>query len=145
MIHSTVRYRRYAAVYKYKLASDVKFRVDPRIFGPIVNVVTRYIVYEGDGVLRVCKGYAWDGASGPTKDTRSSIRSSLLHDAFYQMFREGQLNLKWRRYADDMLYNICVEDGMPKWRAYYWWLAVRWFAKRAATEPRLGSGVLEAP
>ncbi len=61
------------------------------------------------------------------------MRGSVVHDALYQLMREGRLNRDdWREAADDELTRLCLQDGMSKPRA--WWVnkGVRWFAKRAA-------------
>ncbi len=94
--------------------------------------------------LIVEAGYAWDGASGPTWDSKSSMRASLVHDALYQLMRVGVLPEASRGYADDALYTLCVEDGLFKPRAWAWWKAVRLMAgakaKKGTERP-----VLEAP
>ena len=41
-----------------------------------------FFTLQEDGTLIVNKGFAWDGASGPTFDSRSSMRPSLVHDVF---------------------------------------------------------------
>jgi hypothetical protein len=43
------------------------------------------------------KGYAWNGPSGPTLDTRNFMRGSLVHDALYQLMREGRMDNGLRR------------------------------------------------
>ncbi len=39
--------------------------------------------------LTTKKGYAWDGPSGPTIDSKNFMRGSLVHDALYQLMREA--------------------------------------------------------
>ena len=85
-----------------------------------------------DGWLEVQGGYAWDGPSGPTFDTEDAMRGSLVHDALYQMMRESDLPLGYRLQVDNLFYALCVEDGMPFLRAWYFWLAVRVFGEKAA-------------
>jgi hypothetical protein len=88
------------------------------------------------------RGYAWDGASGPTYDSKSSMRASLVHDALYQLMGEYPELLAWRLYADDLLYKICQQDGMWPFRAYLWKKAVNWFGEDAAEKP---DKILTAP
>ena len=40
--------------------------------------------------LSICvkPGYAWDGASGPTIDTKNTVAASMIHDILYQFMRE---------------------------------------------------------
>lgn len=80
----------------------------------------------------VRKHYAWDGPSGPTIDTKSFMRGSLVHDAFYQLMREGRLDPKiWKDYADQLLRKMCIEDGMWRFRANYVYWAVKHFGGRS--------------
>lgn len=85
-----------------------------------------YACLHLDGLLIIKKGYAWDGPSGPTIDTPSFMRGSLVHDAFYQLMREGLLDLSWRPEVDVLLRDHCIEDGMSRWRARI----VRWGVAR---------------
>ena len=89
---------------------------------------------EADGHLTIFAGYAWDGASGPTYDSKSSMRASLVHDAGYQLIRLGMLPHDTRKQWDELFHRICVEDGMWKPRAWLWFNAVRGFAD-PATDP----------
>ncbi len=94
------------------------------------EIKTSYCVLYPDGLFNIYKGYAWNGASGPTFDTKNSMRGSCAHDALYQLMREGLLNIGNRNDADQLLYTLCVEDGMSKLRAGYWYWAVKNFAKK---------------
>lgn len=79
------------------------------------------------GVLHLLAGYAWDGPSGPALDTKDFMRASLVHDALYQLMREGHLPMEWRKSADQIMHYICLEDGMLPFRAWYVYQAVRLF------------------
>ncbi|EMJ66210.1 hypothetical protein LEP1GSC051_1244 [Leptospira sp. P2653] len=86
-----------------------------------------------DGLLSIDAGYAWDGPSGPTIDTRTFLRGSLVHDALYQLMREKKLDWKlYRDPADQLLKQICLEDGMNAFRAAYVYRFVRWFGESSA-------------
>jgi len=76
-------------------------------------------------ILRIDRGFQWDGASGPAIDTPNFMRASLIHDALYGLGAKGLLPAGWRRAADRVLYLICREDGMSWFRAQYVWAAVR--------------------
>jgi len=89
-----------------------------------------------DGELWIRDGYSWDGPSGPTVDTASFMRGSLVHDALYQLMREGHLPLSLRAAADDLLQVHCREDGMSWLRAWYVRKAVGWFGKSSAEPQR---------
>lgn len=85
------------------------------------------------GMLTIKAGYMWDGPSGPTVDTENFMRASCVHDALYQLIREGVLPLKpHRKRADKLLLKICKEDGMGLIRRHYVYQAVRWFGYEAA-------------
>ena len=105
--------------YKYILASILTY--DTEIVSEGHSLPFCWI--DARGVLTIVNGYAWDGPSGPTFDTKSFMRGSLIHDALYQLLRETGLggDEDWndvRRYhADLILYNVCIEDGMWGWRA----------------------------
>lgn len=130
---------RYREGYKYQLVDPYWIQTD--IMGKEYRI-DGYIRLNDMGILYIYRGYAWDGASGPTYDSKSSMRASLIHDALYQLMGEYPELLKWRLYADDLLYKICREDGMWPFRAYLWKKAVNWFGASAAEE---GDEILTAP
>jgi hypothetical protein len=116
--------------YKYQLNRDYQDRFDCLI-GIAIN--TEYIKITEDGLIWLKRGYAWDGPSGPTIDTKSFMRASLVHDALYQLIREGHLELsKFRLLADKLMKDICQDDGMIAIRAFWVYWAVRLFAESAA-------------
>jgi len=132
---------KYRAGYKYQLAED--YTVQLKIY-PGVPVETEYIKLTCQGVLTVKKGYAWDGASGPTWDSKSSMRASLIHDALYALIRLGFLDIKWRIKVDEEFERICCEDGMLHTRHAAWRKMLNWFGK-AAAQPTAERPILEAP
>lgn len=83
-----------------------------------------------DSSLSIQKGYEWDGATG-YPDVVQIIRASLVHDALYDLIREGVLNKKHRKKADKLFRKICLEDGMGKWQAWRVYSAVRLFGWKA--------------
>ena len=121
----------YMGGYKYQLKEDYSVEVNIR---PSEDILSAFIMLTTEGILTVKKGYAWDGASGPTIDTKNSMRGSLVHDALYQLMREGLLSIDFRYQADRELKIKCIEDGMWKWRANAWCWAVWNFAKKSATK-----------
>lgn len=113
--------------YKYELLDTVA--VDTGIKDELADYLP-YIELWDDSRLFIFKDYAWDGPSGPTFDTKTFMRGSLVHDALYQLMREGKLDRKYRKRADELLREICLEDGMNKFRAWYVYQAVRIFGDR---------------
>jgi hypothetical protein len=114
----------YKGGYKYQLQRDEFFKVD--IF-PKCNIETDFFEIRSNGTLIARRGYAWDGPSGPTIDTKNFMRGSLVHDILYQAMSEGILDVKWRMQADKELVKCCKEDGMSAFRRWYVYLAVRCF------------------
>lgn len=130
----------YCKGFKYQVARCYLIKT------PIIghNVETPYLKLSPDGTLEIQKGYAWDGASGPTYDSKCSIRGSLVHDALYQLIRLDLIGHKERPAVDQFFHDICVEDGMNKTRAAAWLWAVRKFGIFSAI-PEAERPVLEAP
>ncbi|TCT21199.1 DUF1353 domain-containing protein [Thiobaca trueperi] len=113
----------YKGGYRYQLQQDL---ICPALAPPDgATIRTRFIDLTAEGWLTIRAGYAWDGPSGPTLHSPSFMRGSLIHDALYQLIREGHLPRTHRRAADRLLYDLCRRDGMWAIRAAWVWLAVR--------------------
>lgn len=94
------------------------------------------IEWNGERV-RVPRGFESDGASVPRLFWRlifptidpKALRASIAHDYIYRTHPEG-----WcKEDADEMFYDLLVEDGVPKWRAWIAYQAVSifgWYAWR---------------
>jgi hypothetical protein len=133
---------KYSDGYKYQLREDYSVLIP---HAPESTVSTEYLTLTDLGMLTVRKGYAWDGPSGPTFDSKSSLRASLVHDALYQFIRLGLLpEDPWRLWADELLRELCITDGMNHLRADLWYHMVRDFAG-AAAHPSAERPILEAP
>lgn len=130
---------RYRAGYKYQLHEA--YRVRTGITGYLIS--TGYIALDLDGLLHIQDGYAWDGPSGPTIDTPSFMRGSLVHDALYQLIAIGAIGINHRKEADILLRQICREDGMGAIRAWWVYQGVR-FGGGVAVE-NSDNPVLTAP
>jgi len=122
----------YREGYKYQLARD--YIADIGICPPEA-VGNSYLLLSKSGQLIVKEGYAWDGPSGPTCDTKNFMRGSLEHDALYQMMREGLLTPGHRILADQRLRAVCLQDGMSAIRAWWVYQGVR-LGGAGAIEPR---------
>lgn len=131
---------RYVEGFKYQLAED--YTVKTPITGSDID--DDYFRLLVDGTLLIRKGYAWDGASGPTFDTKSSMRASLVHDFFCQVMRDGRLPFTFQKAVNDLFYAHCIEGGMWSWRALLWRIAV---SLTDAGNPNQGPDrtVIEAP
>jgi hypothetical protein len=128
---TTRGYIRYKSDYKYQLASSYEIQVSIR---PKADIETAFIDLDKNGKLSVKQGYAWDGPSGPVKDTAKNMRASLVHDALYQLMRTKKLNTRTHRKAADRAFrDICKEDGASNFRASVYYKALRKFGRPAAS------------
>ncbi|PWJ38462.1 DUF1353 domain-containing protein [Sediminitomix flava] len=108
--------------YKYQLVKDFTYESTIKNY-KVEN--HKFIALNEDGVIGIKKGYAWDGASGPTIDTENSMKASLVHDAFYQLFREGYLPQSEVKSTDQLFKTMLRDAGMSKFRSFYWYLGLR--------------------
>lgn len=132
---------KYSKGYKYQLEENYT------LMTPIkgVMVMNDYFELYEDGLLIVLKGYAWDGASGLTRDTPSSMRPSMVHDVFCQCMRAGWVSYdKWQDTVNDFFRQLCIEDGMWKSRAAAWHAAVE-FADCGNPKQGIDRQILTAP
>jgi hypothetical protein len=121
--------------YKYALMEPYVYETEFSLPKAIAET-HGWVKLNASGRLSLKQGYAWDGPSGPTLDTKDFMRGSLVHDALYQLMRLKLLSGRLRKRADVLLWMICLEDGMPKARANYVYHAVRAFGASAARPPR---------
>lgn len=118
--------------WKYQTACNYAIRIPIK---PKRDIHTALVDLDQFGNLTIRSGYAWDGASGPTFDTRKTIIPSLIHDAIYQLIRMGVLPESDRRKADLILKEAMLACGIAKWRYTLWYWGV-WFAGGAARKGR---------
>lgn len=95
----------YRSGYKYQLADNYS------VFVGILHhkIRTDYITLTPTGWLTIRKGYAWDGATGLPITPGTLMRASLVHDALYQLIRNGLFNN--RAAADEVFFEFASEDG----------------------------------
>ena len=108
--------------YKYNLHSDFKYSTGIKIDS---SKDLGYLKIDSDGELLIKTGYSWDGPSGPTIDTKNFMQGSLVHDALYQLMREGIIEQGQRKRVDKIMRKICRRDGMSKIRAWWVYTGVR--------------------
>ena len=80
---------KYRKGYKYQLYEDYEIITTIIPYGSVSN---DYVAIDCTGLLTVFKGYAWDGPSGPTFDTKTFMRGSLVHDAI-NVFEIGRAHV----------------------------------------------------
>lgn len=87
---------------------------------------------SGRGIT-VPSGFSTDGASiprwlwsviGAPWDARYA-RAAIVHDFLYVQRGATKRNRYTRRDADRIFYEIMLDDGVPKWRAWAMWSGVR--------------------
>jgi hypothetical protein len=128
--------------YKYQLKFD--YVTDIGIL-PDSPIDMEYIALSETGKITIRRGYAWDGPSGPTVDTLNFMRGSLVHDALYQLMREGVLDADTRKEpADRLLQSMCKQDGMTSARAWWVYQGVHLFG-RPATNSSNTKPLIKAP
>lgn len=124
---------KYQKRFKYQLVEDYSGSIK----GEFPNHVTHhYFTLNKDGSYLIFSGYAWDGPSGPTIDTSTFMRGSLVHDVLYQAIRLELIPLSFRKRADEILREVCLEDGMTRLRAWLVYRGVRLGAGASALPSR---------
>lgn len=119
---------RYQHGYKYQLYETYSHRLINKI-STDKDIKTRFIELSTDGILTIKQGYASDGPSGISLDTKSFMRGAFVHDALFQLMREGRLDRSQKDAADAELRDVCLQDGMMKIRAWWVFQAVQRFGK----------------
>ncbi len=129
--------------YKYETEGNHTYQTGLRLPANITSS-GGWVVFHSNGELEIKDGYHWDGPSGPARDTKNAMGGSLVHDAFYQLMREGLLDDDvWRPIADEIYERICLEDGMSKFRSWYHFTGIAWFAGFAAKPTDKPQNILE--
>lgn len=131
----------YREGYKYQLAADMVVHIN---LLPPARIEEEYFSLDVDGRLWIKEGYASDGPSGPTIDTKNFMRGAFAHDALYAALRHGHLPQEWREKADRVLVDICKADGMSAMRRWVIYNGLRLGGAHAA-EVGNDNPVIEAP
>ena len=131
---------RYREGYKYQLATN--YRLEITGFLKHDDICANSHIWLDATKISIATGYAWDGASGPIPDTRAAMRASLVHDALYQLIREEILGVEHKHTADRLFRDLCIQDGMPKWRARLLFRGLLAFGN-PATKPKNKRKVIE--
>ena len=86
------------------------------------KIRTDYITLTPSGWLTIKRGYAWDGATGLPSTPKSLMRASLVHDALYQLIRNGLFD---RRDCADVLFGEMAEEDGFEAPGFALWLVQR--------------------
>ncbi len=112
------------AHYKYRMVNGFAIYIGGYIHG-MIDIQHDYILLS-DRTLTITSGYAWNGSS-MSRDKNAEI-ASCVHDALYQLMREGWLNTKWRKEVDQLYRDICIDQGTWRWHANLKYFMLRKFA-----------------
>lgn len=124
---------KYRKGFKYQLARTYSLLLPKGPLRPKQVIDRPFIFVSPSGVMQVKMGYAWDGPSGPVRDSRKTMRASLIHDALYQLLRAELLPKGSRKEADKIFRLVCREDGISSFLSGVWYRGLRWFGSRAAS------------
>lgn len=125
--------------YKYVVAET--FEVQTAITGH--EVIDEFTSLDANGLLRICRGYPWDGNSGPCLDILTSIEASCVHDVLCDYINLRMLPVELQPMVDQEYYKIAVAKGMWWRRARARLLAIRWYMTGKGAK-RYTRGVYEA-
>lgn len=112
----------------YKEGYKYQFTRDYSCFTGVLlpqDIIRDFYTLTANGWCHIKKGYAWDGASGPAPDLKSSMRGSAIHDCYCQAAKDGLIEYdvaapQYHRVFGEQ----CAEDGMWGWMAELWHAAV---------------------
>ena len=119
--------------YKYYLEETVSIQTSLR---PVQSaIVPGYIFLGVDGKMIIYSRYAWDGATGGVnfKGNRLAV---LVHDAIYQLIREGLIDVSVKEQADKDLRDMMIAEGSWKWVANFFYFCVSKFGNVFATRKK---------
>jgi hypothetical protein len=94
----------YTTGYRHQTSREISVQTPIK---PDREIETFFLCLDVTGLLTLKRGFAWDGASGPTFPS-----------------------------ADELFYRQLRENGMNRFRARMWYKAVRKLAGGAAKKPR---------
>jgi len=119
--------------YKYYLEETIEVQTSLR---PVQSaIVPGYIFLGLDGKMIIYRRYAWDGATGGVnfKGNRLAV---LVHDAIYQLIREGLIGKSLKDQSDKDLRDMMIAEGSWKFVANFFYFCVSKFGNAFATKKK---------
>lgn len=119
--------------YKYYLEETVSVQTSLR---PVQSaIVPGYIFLGVDGKMIIYSRYAWDGATGGVnfKGNRLAV---LVHDAIYQLIREGLIDVSLKAQSDKDLRDMMISEGSWRFVANFFYFCVSRFGNAFATKKK---------
>lgn len=99
--------------YKYELAEDFIIKLP---FGPPEDITQnecQKAQFFTTNILIICKGFFWDGCSGPTIDDKTNQRAGLVHDVLAYFVRKGLISMEWYlKYGSKIFRDIFIFDAI---------------------------------
>jgi len=126
--------------WKYKLTKT--YTISTPILG--CNGANSYLYIGKDGSLTIYRGYAWNGAN-VIRDTEHNMRASLVHDSLYQLIGLGIVPPNYKKEADQVFYDIMLEDEENQVFAKICYEAVRKFGGSSCVPGSKDKKVFTAP
>ena len=122
----------YTTDYKYRTSESIAVLL-PLLPEKELCSDAKMISMLREGLLFISAGYSSDGPSGPTIDTKSFMLGAFVHDALYEMLRQGKFDSvevkdhkgnilsheDIRKISDMALRDICLIKKMWPFRAKY--------------------------
>ena len=99
---------------------------------PGKRIKTDYGSLDEKGNVEIYRKFPWDGCSGPTIATKTTVRAGLLHDFLFRLMQDGLLSYLWKNQADKEFKIRLLEDGCNWLRAWYFYKGVQKFGSFAA-------------
>ena len=116
--HQKGKIRKYGYILSKKVCVDTKINTGKNFI--IQEAGKPMLILSKTGFLEIEPNYAWDGTSGPVKDTSANMFASLVHDALYQLMREEskisetmgkRKRCIFRLEADNLFHDHWVRNG----------------------------------
>ena len=118
---------KYRKVQGYQIVEECSYQTEIAA-NKIINVEYGRL---DKGLITLKPGFTFE-PSGPTFHTKPFMRGAAFHDFGYYLIRNGLLDRFWKEPFDDLLYELCLKDGMWPIRANWIYRAVLNFGDSSA-------------
>lgn len=119
--------------YKYYLEETIEVQTSLRTAQSAI--VPGYIFLGVDGKMIIYSRYAWDGITNGV-NFKSNRIPGLVHDATYQLIREGLIDLSLKAQSDKDLRDMMIAEGSWEFVANFFYFCVSKFGNAFATKKK---------
>lgn len=129
--------------YRFQLTQTLTCQTGITVHGQSVESASEpgsdglpFVRLDAEGNLAIHARYSWDGPSFIPGHARRMIRGSLVHDALYQLIRDGCFPVAEgirgivAREADILMRKLFLADGTPAVLAWFFYAVIRLFGRR---------------